>query len=92
MEKLKDKEMQQAINECAKSHIHAIIGLAGSDLSTINTTRSMYSIYSTLLSSPLLSSSVNLRAALLERLDHQPRHSPKKGIRDCAVNRVRKRE
>ena len=92
MEKLKDKEMQQAINECAKSHIHAIIGLAGSDLSTINTTRSMYSIYSTLLSSPLLSSSVNLRAALLESLHHQPGHPPKVGITGYGVNWVRKRE
>ena len=71
---------------------YAIFGLAAgadSDRTRLRsiTTKSMYSIYSA-----LLSASINLRAALLERLDHQPGHPPKKGIRDCHVNRVLKRE
>ncbi len=50
-------------------------------------TRQIYDIYSTLPTGP-----INLRAALLERLDHQPGHPPKKGIGDRGVDRTRKSE
>src|SRR6267154_4653060 len=77
-------------NECTKSHTPFLawpLERAQPQRSNLSTIKINVPRPST-----LLSASINLRAALLERLDHQPRHPPKKGIRDCGVNRVRKRE
>jgi hypothetical protein len=61
-------------------------------MSTIKKHHDAISTASTLLSLALLSRPINLRAALLESLDHQPRHPPKKGARDGGVNRARERK